>query len=371
MFQPTVHFVSGFLGSGKTTAIVGACRSLMAGGVRTAIVTNDQGRVQVDREFARAAGVPATAVSNGCLCCRYDDFEQRLTALAEAEHPEVIFAESVGSCADIIATVVKPFAEFRAAHRPRGALTAFVDMRMAEARLSGARLPFSDNVLYIFDKQLEEADLIVANKRDRLPPERVEATVARLEEAYPDARVVPMCALEQPELAAWVELLGTPDSRVSLGRAALSVDYERYAAGEMELAWVDRAFRLEATENGAAPDTLNRIVGALVADLIDRLAGDRVAVGHLKLAVDGSHGALKISWTGADSDRGEALAPLSRALLGERAQVTLNLRAVDRADRLAVLVDAALECAGGTANVAVQAADAFHPGYPRPVHRFG
>ena len=108
-----VHFVGGFLGSGKTTAIVNACRVLRDHGLRSGVVTNDQGRLQVDALFARSAGLPAVEVSDGCFCCRYDDFDERIAGLVERERPDHIFAESVGSCADIVATVLKPFAVFR------------------------------------------------------------------------------------------------------------------------------------------------------------------------------------------------------------------------------------------------------------------
>ena len=54
-----LHFVGGFLGSGKTTAIAGACRALRDRGLRVGVVTNDQGKLQVDALFLRSEGSPA------------------------------------------------------------------------------------------------------------------------------------------------------------------------------------------------------------------------------------------------------------------------------------------------------------------------
>ncbi len=48
-----LHLVNGFLGSGKTTAIVAAARQHIARGERVGIVTNDQGRYLVDTGFVR------------------------------------------------------------------------------------------------------------------------------------------------------------------------------------------------------------------------------------------------------------------------------------------------------------------------------
>ena len=112
------HLVGGFLGSGKTTAIIQAARLLVAQGKRVGIVTNDQGKYLVDTAFFRAENFPTVEVTGGCFCCNYDDLEARLRQLQQSAWPDVIFAESVGSCADIVATVVKPFLDLQSAGHP-------------------------------------------------------------------------------------------------------------------------------------------------------------------------------------------------------------------------------------------------------------
>jgi len=96
-----LHIVGGFLGSGKTTAIIGAAKLLMAQGKRVGVVTNDQGKYLVDTAFFTRADVPTVEVTGGCFCCHYDDLDARLAQLQQMAQPDVIFAESVGSCADI------------------------------------------------------------------------------------------------------------------------------------------------------------------------------------------------------------------------------------------------------------------------------
>ena len=75
-----MYFVGGFLGSGKTTAIALACRILIREGKRVGVVTNDQGKLQVDSLFMRSAGLPTVEVGGGCFCCRYDDFDARVSS---------------------------------------------------------------------------------------------------------------------------------------------------------------------------------------------------------------------------------------------------------------------------------------------------
>ncbi|MBI4928606.1 MAG: cobalamin biosynthesis protein, partial [Anaerolineae bacterium] len=101
-----LHLVGGFLGSGKTTAIIQAARLLMVQGQRVGVITNDQGKYLVDTAFFRLADLPAVEVTGGCFCCNYDDLDSSLEQLIAEAAPDVIFAESVGSCADLVATVV-------------------------------------------------------------------------------------------------------------------------------------------------------------------------------------------------------------------------------------------------------------------------
>ena len=51
-----LHVVGGFLGSGKTTAIVSALHTLIAAGQRVGVITNDKGRFLVDTAFIGSTG---------------------------------------------------------------------------------------------------------------------------------------------------------------------------------------------------------------------------------------------------------------------------------------------------------------------------
>jgi len=50
-----LHLLSGFLGSGKTTAIGQACNILIQQGARIGVITNDQGIKLVDSNFFKNA----------------------------------------------------------------------------------------------------------------------------------------------------------------------------------------------------------------------------------------------------------------------------------------------------------------------------
>src|SRR6266550_5892615 len=62
--------IGGFLGAGKTTAMLRLARKLTADGVRVGLITNDQSSGLVDTALVRASGLPIEEITGGCFCCR-------------------------------------------------------------------------------------------------------------------------------------------------------------------------------------------------------------------------------------------------------------------------------------------------------------
>jgi len=60
--------VGGFLGAGKTTALLRLARHLEAQGKRAAVIVNDQSTGLVDTALAAAAGFAVGEVTGGCFC---------------------------------------------------------------------------------------------------------------------------------------------------------------------------------------------------------------------------------------------------------------------------------------------------------------
>ncbi|MEM1304520.1 MAG: GTP-binding protein, partial [Planctomycetota bacterium] len=100
--------IGGFLGAGKTTAIAELAERLQARGQRVGIVTNDQAFNLVDTHALRARGLDVGEVPGACFCCKFDDLIDTAAALGESAQPDVILTEPVGSCTDLVATVIEP-----------------------------------------------------------------------------------------------------------------------------------------------------------------------------------------------------------------------------------------------------------------------
>ncbi|HEY3390590.1 MAG TPA: GTP-binding protein, partial [Prolixibacteraceae bacterium] len=163
-----LHIVGGFLGSGKTTAITNAAKLLILQEKKVAVVTNDQGKYLVDTSFVGSNDIPTAEVTNGCFCCNFDSLSDQIGFLKRTVKPDCIFAESVGSCTDLVATVLKPLQLLKKELFDELTFSVFVDSRLLLDYLNGKKLPFSDEISYIFAKQIEEADLLVVNKIDLL-----------------------------------------------------------------------------------------------------------------------------------------------------------------------------------------------------------
>src|SRR5882672_10092793 len=167
--------IGGFLGAGKTTSVARFAQRLTEQGLRVGLITNDQGSELVDTKMLRSKGFATEEIPGGCFCCRFNSLVDAADKLTTATQPDVFVAEPVGSCTDLVATVTYPLRRIYGNSFLIAPVSVLVDPVRA-ARVLGIESGgnFSEKVVYIYKKQLEEADIIVINKLDLLGPERVE-----------------------------------------------------------------------------------------------------------------------------------------------------------------------------------------------------
>ena len=285
-----LHLVGGFLGSGKTTAIATSAKILMRQGLRVGVITNDQGKYLVDTHFFRLEDLPAVEVSGGCFCCNYDDFNQRLDQLVETIHPDVVFAELVGSCADLVATVIQPLLDLKTAAPQDTTFSVFTDARLLLMYLSGKELPFQENVIYIFEKQIEEASIVVLNKIDLLTSAQQDLLTQLAHARYANKQLVIQNSLTEVGVSDW---LNTLNSALRLPMINIGLDYQAYGAGEQELAWFDGRYQLQF-DSQSETDWLKGLIARLVEDFQE----EAIPIGHLKFLVEDGSKHAKISVVG-------------------------------------------------------------------------
>lgn len=358
-----LHIVGGFLGSGKTTAIIGAARQLMAQGKRVGVVTNDQGKYLVDTAFYKLADVPTVEVTGGCFCCNYDTLEVRLDQLRRTITPDVIFAESVGSCADIIATVVKPLLTLRASDLTPTSFSVFADARLLRRRLLHQPMPFGDDIVYLFDKQIEEAGLLVINKMDLLSPQEAQETLSLARKRLPQPKLRLQNSLDADSIRDWVTLIET-DRRL-LSETSLDLDYRRYSAAKATMAVLDETIRIQAP-----PQQERAVVLQLIYEIVDALRDQAIVVAHLKFFIQSEAGGGKISFpTLPEHGRWEEDMPPVHG----KTTVLINAHAEANAHILHTLIQTALRRTASTTGAELNetALTVFNSGTPTPTHRVG
>jgi CobW/HypB/UreG, nucleotide-binding domain len=297
-WRPWVVVVGGFLGAGKTSLILTASSLLKKRGYRCAVVLNDQGNNLVDTRLVEQHGIPAGEVTDGCFCCRLTDMLSTFERL-HSYAPDVIFAEPVGSCTDIVATVLRPLLEDFEHYRV-APFTVVLDPARLSNLLRGEADP---NINFLMRKQVEEADLICLTKADRYP-DSID---------IPGVQFLRISAKSGAGVEEWLDqvLAGCRETDSS----TLELDYDRYARAEAALAWLNLSLRLEQTIS-VSPASL---AGPLFEGLDEKLSAAGISILHLKLMDRCPNGWLKAAISG----NGEFLR--SRAILTPRRRVNTNL----------------------------------------------
>jgi G3E family GTPase len=357
-----LHLVGGFLGSGKTTAIIGAVKVLLSRGKTAGVITNDQGKYLVDTAFFRLSDIPTVEVTGGCFCCNYDDLDDRLDQLEGAVKPDVIFAESVGSCADIVATVVRPLLSLRQRETSLTTFSVFTDSRLLRMRLLGQDLPFNEDVVYIFDKQIEEAGLLVINKTDLLLPGQVQELASLTRSRFPDKQFLFQDSLQPDQVQQWVETLNS--TPYDFNNQPLEMDYTRYGSGEARLAWLDEKLFIKVTPEKAGALLIN-----LIREILTAIQNQHAPLGHLKFFIQAGEKEVKVSFPTLTEENWEGQVGGFDGF--DEIQLLINGRVEIEAINLKDLVQAALANAADSfqAEISQVQIDYFHPGFPHPTHR--
>ena len=360
MAKVKMILVGGFLGAGKTTLLAQAAKRLKERGLRVGLVTNDQAQDLVDTAVLQDQGHNVQEVSGGCFCCRFDDLISALKLLMSGS-PDVVIAEPVGSCTDLSATVLQPLKQIYGDLFRVAPFSVLVDPDRLRESLEGRGSRFPDSVLYIFRKQLEEADAIVLNKADTLSSIELARLKGLLAEQFPQTPVLALSALTGAGVEAWLDLvLGDRPA----GTRIAPVDYDVYAEGEAALGWLNASVVLRA-EAGA---DWRAFALDLLARMRNELRARSAEIAHVKLLLTAGGRTLAANLT---SNESAPTAAGDVAGLSNEAALVLNARVQIDPDELREIAERCLHAAAGQRVAAsIASLQSFAPARPRPTHRF-
>jgi cobalamin biosynthesis protein CobW len=198
-----VTVITGFLGAGKTTVLRHLLRQSQQ---RLAVLVNEFGEVGIDGQLLRSCQVcdgeeEATAptiveLANGCLCCTVqDDFLPTMEAvLQQADQLDGIVIETSGLA--LPEPLLKAFQWPEIRHRTRvsgvvtvvdgeslarGEVVADISL-LEQQRAADPSLDHDDGIDELFDEQLEQADLVLISRADRLTALQQQQAAQHLEQ---------------------------------------------------------------------------------------------------------------------------------------------------------------------------------------------
>ena len=296
--------IGGFLGAGKTTALGKLAQRLAGRGLRVGLITNDQGRNLVDTAMLRAQGFATEEIPGGCFCCRFNSLVDAAAKLTERSRPDVFIAEPVGSCTDLAATVTYPLRRLYGDNFTVAPVSVLVDpvrgLRVFGLEQGGS---FSRKVLYIYLKQIEEADLAVISKSDLVDEGRLDSLRQAIAARFPGKEILAVSARNGANLDGWFARITNSEQ---VARTAMEVDYQVYAEGEALLGWLNCTVQLAAEKAFDA----DRFLNELARDIQKRLRGAEVAHLKMTLSPDGGLGEIGVvNLVRNDSRAGACLHP--------------------------------------------------------------
>ena len=355
--------VGGFLGAGKTTTLARLARHYMGQGKRVGIVTNDQAADLVDTNSLRSQGFEVGEVAGACFCCNFDELMSTMDVLSEGDRPDVILAEPVGSCTDLVATVIQPIKRlYDATFQIAPYAVILKPSHGGRVLRNDRKAGFSPKAAYILKKQIEEADAILINRIDELSLEQADELTLLINEHCPGIPVLRVSAKTGEGYDALTHLL---DQDGDFGRRVLDIDYDTYAEGEAELGWLNSSIHVSSDQKFS--------LDVLLLDVVAKLQAELAALGaetaHLKTIGlwEGFFGVANL----VNSTTEPELSLPSKCDVQE-VDLIVNARVACDPEELEQVVRSCVEVAGQRidATVEFRQTQSFRPGRPVPTHRY-
>ena len=358
---PRFIMIGGFLGAGKTTTISKLANHFQTLGKRVVIVTNDQATDLVDTLLLRSQGFNVGEVAGSCFCCNFNELTRTIETLACDQRPDIILAEPVGSCTDLVATVIRPLEQVYDVKFDISPYGVIIKPSHGFKILGGSAGGFSPKAEYIFRKQLEEADFIIINRIDELTSEQTTHLMSVLSAEYPGVPVVQMSAKTGSGFESLCEHLDKPADH---NRHQMDVDYDVYAEGEAELGWLNCQVNLSS---GRAI-SMDGILMSILSSLHKRFVDITAEIAHVKLIAmsDQGHAVGNVV-----SNAGEPMLSLASEAAATQIHMVINARVALDPDQLAEIVRQVITDISATESVDhnIAAIQFFRPGRPVPTHR--
>lgn len=181
---------TGFLGSGKTTAILTVAAALGNRGERVAIIENERGAIGVDGPYLESQGLGVREISDSCVCCDIQSNLGHTVRLLQSLYaPTWLLVEASGVAhPDELANTI----EDDAVEGTTWSMVALIDAARWQ------RLwPDQAGLGYLLRWQVERGDVVLVSKCDAVDGARLDAIIAEMRSVRPEIDPVPV-VLNEP-----------------------------------------------------------------------------------------------------------------------------------------------------------------------------
>ncbi|MDR3074440.1 MAG: hypothetical protein LBU30_00165 [Candidatus Methanoplasma sp.] len=181
-----VSQIAGFLGSGKTTAVMKIVDELIRRGYKLAIVVNDVGEISVDSKYIEGHGLEAREISGGCICCQIaGTFAETLAMIHDSFDPDIVIVEPSG--------VAIPWGLKRAAEYSEEKTNMIIEHAPVITLVDALRIEMMMKaVRRLVETQIREADVCFINKVDTASAENIETAKKFINSINPGAEIAMM-----------------------------------------------------------------------------------------------------------------------------------------------------------------------------------
>jgi len=282
--------VSGFLGAGKTTTMIAMARSinrrLKEAGQEghSAIIANDLGAKNlVDADYTRTADVAINEITGDCICYITEDLVSHIDRLAR-DGANIVISDIPGCGVGALDHVYVTLKEDYPGRYDLLPLVCLVDpmrLRMILPQKEDINLP--EEMRFLLNAQLAEADLIVLNKVDLIDDEERESDLAFIRKAYPDIPVMAISARTGEGIDELVDYVLSHEATAE--PRDLGTDSEEFDAAEAQMCWYNRRFFAE--ERDGRNINFNAVIEDFMEAIREGLIEARRNVPHLKLFAAG------------------------------------------------------------------------------------
>jgi G3E family GTPase len=196
-----ILILSGFLGSGKTTALMRLARYMVEHSVsdrenKVMILENEVGEVGIDDAFLRSGGFQVNNLFSGCACCTVSgELVSAAVVIWKEYDPEWLIVETTG-----IAYPQNMRENLKSALKLDSRIVILVDA----SRWNRLLVPMNN----LFRGQIEGSDAVLINKTDLVDGETISKIERDILAFEPNAVISKISALHDVPDAVWQKAVG-------------------------------------------------------------------------------------------------------------------------------------------------------------------